>query len=252
MKKTNNDEILHWADQAAERIIKEKGDKASYCIASGITPSGTVHIGNFREIITTDLIARALRSRGKKVRFIYSLDDFDVFRKVPANMPKPELLRQYLRKPIVDTPDTFGCHKSYAEHHEKEVEETVPRVGITTEFLYQAKKYRSGEYAKEMKHALENTEAIVKILNQFREEPLEKEWLPVSLFCEKCGKDHSTVGGSYDTGKDICNQVWDFDAPSYVMYDFISLKGMDGKMSSSKGDVITLKDVLEVYEPEIT
>ena len=40
-----------------------------------------------------------------------------------------------------------------------------------------------------MKHALENTEAIVKILNQYREEPLEKGWLPVSLFCEKCGKD---------------------------------------------------------------
>ena len=304
------EDSVHWTDVAAEKVIREKGDKKSYNVAAGINPSGTVHIGNFREIITVDLVRRALEKRGKKVRFIYSWDDFDVFRKVPANMPKPELLRQYLRKPIVDTPDTFGCHKSYAEHHEKEVEETVPKVGIKPEFLYQAKKYRSGEYAKEMKHALENNETIVKILNQYREEPLEKGWLPVSLFCEECGKDtintltwpggyllsyececgkkdtfdfqkkpalvklkwrvdwpmrwayekvdfepggkdHSTVGGSYDTGKQICKQVWDFDATSYVMYDFISLKGRDGKMSSSKGEVITLKDVLEVYEPEI-
>lgn len=306
-----DDRSVHWTDVAAEKVIREKGDKKSYTVAAGITPSGTVHIGNFREIITVDLVRRALEKRGKKVHFIYSWDDFDVFRKVPANMPKPELLRQYLRKPIVDTPDTFGCHKSYAEHHERELEEAVPKVGIKPEFLYQAKKYRSGEYAKEMKHALENTETIVKILNQYREKPLEAGWLPVSLFCEKCGKDtiniltwpggytlsyececghkdtfdfkknptltklkwrvdwpmrwayekvdfepggkdHSTVGGSYDTGKQICKQVWNFDAPTYVMYDFISLKGMDGKMSSSKGDVITLKDVLKVYEPEIT
>ncbi|MDP3698104.1 MAG: lysine--tRNA ligase [Nanoarchaeota archaeon] len=308
---SQEDQSVHWTDVAAERVIQEKGDKKTYTVAAGITPSGTVHIGNFREIITVELVKRALEKRGKKVRFIYSWDDFDVFRKVPANMPKPEILREYLRKPIVDTPDTFGCHKSYAEHHEKEVEETVPQVGITPECLYQAKKYRSGEYAKELKQALENTETIIKILNQYREEPLEKGWLPVALFCEQCGKDtintlawpgkytlsyececghkdtfdfkkkptltklkwrvdwpmrwayeqvdfepggkdHSTVGGSYDTGKQICKQVWNVDAPSYIMYDFISLKGMDGKMSSSKGEVITLKDVLEVYEPEIT
>ena len=307
----DKEDSVHWTDVAAEKVILEKGNKKSYTVAAGITPSGTVHIGNFREIITVDLVRRALEKQGKKVRFIYSWDDFDVFRKVPANMPKPEVLKQYLRKPIVETPDTFGCHKSYAEHHEKEVEEEVTRVGIKPEFLYQSKKYRAGEYAKEMKYALENTETIVKILNQYREEPLEKEWLPVSVFCEKCdkdtintltwsgayvlsyececghkdtfdfkkkpglvklkwrvdwpmrwayeqvdfepgGKDHSTVGGSYDTGKDICKQVWNFEAPTYVMYDFISLKGMDGKMSSSKGEVITLKEVLEIYEPEVT
>ncbi len=308
--KMDKEDSVHWTDVAAEKIIREKGDKKQYVLAAGITPSGTVHIGNFREIITVDLVRRALEKKGKKVSFIYSWDDLDVFRKVPANMPKPELLQQYLRKPIVDTPDTFGCHKSYAEHHEKEVEDSIPKVGIKPKFLYQAKKYRAGEYAQQIKHALEHTETIKKILDQYREEPVEHNWLPISLFCEKCGrdtitdlhwlggyklryacdcghkdefdfrkktmvklkwrvdwpmrwayekvdfepggKDHSTVGGSYDTGKQISTQVWDFDAPSYVRYDFISLKGMDGKMSSSKGEVITLNEVLEVYEPEVT
>src|SRR3989338_3260692 len=68
---------------------------------------------------------------------------------------------------------------------------------------------------------------------------------------EPGGKDHSTVGGSYDTGKKISKAVWKFEAPTYIMYDFINVKGRDGKMSSSKGDVITLNDVLEVYEPEV-
>ena len=44
----------HWADITADKIIREKGDKALYTCASGITPSGTVHIGNFREIITVE------------------------------------------------------------------------------------------------------------------------------------------------------------------------------------------------------
>ena len=63
--------LCHWADQVADRIIRERGDLDLYTCASGITPSGTVHIGNFREIITVDLVVKALRSRGKNVRFIY-------------------------------------------------------------------------------------------------------------------------------------------------------------------------------------
>ncbi len=91
---------MHWADVYAAKIIREKGTKDVYTCASGITPSGTVHIGNFREIISVDLVVRALRAMGHKVRFIYSWDDYDVFRKVPKNMPQPELLQTYLRKPI--------------------------------------------------------------------------------------------------------------------------------------------------------
>ncbi|MDP3734330.1 MAG: lysine--tRNA ligase, partial [Nanoarchaeota archaeon] len=297
------------ADLAAENVIREKGDKKSYTVAAGITPSGTVHIGNFREIITVDLVKRALEKKGKKVRFIYSWDNYDVFRKVPLNMPQQDILQQFLRKPIVDTPDTFGCHHSYAEHNQAAVERDVPKVGIFPEFLYQADKYRRGEYVAGIKKALEHTETIKKILNQYREEPVEENWLPITLFCEKCGKDtltelkwiegyqikykcecghteafdfrkktivklkwrvdwpmrwnyeqvdfepggkdHSTVGGSYDTGKQIVKDVYNFEAPTYVRYDFISIKGGAGKMSSSSGEVVDLGDVLQIYEPEL-
>ena len=36
------------------------------------------------------VVVRALREHGKKVRFLYSWDDYDVFRKVPKNMPWQE------------------------------------------------------------------------------------------------------------------------------------------------------------------
>lgn len=308
VKRSEDSELVHWTDITAEKVIREKGDKEKYVVASGITPSGVIHIGNFREIITVDLVKRALEKRGKKVRFIYSWDNYDVFRKVPKDMPKQEMLQSYLRKPIIDTPDVYGCHKSYAEHNQAKIEADVPSVGINPEFIYQAERYRKGDYVKGIKKALDNCGAIKKILNNYREEPLSEDWLPISLFCEICGKDtvkitwieghtikyncecghteafdfrkkpivkllwridwpmrweyekvdfepggkdHSTVGGSFDTGKQIVKEVYNYQAPTYVMYDFIKIKGGSGKMSSSKGGVVDLGDVLEIYQPEI-
>ena len=125
----------HWADIYADKIIREKGDKEVYTCASGITPSGTVHIGNFREIISVELIVRALRAKGKNVRFIYSWDDYDVFRKVPKNMPQPELLETYLRKPITLVPDTTGRADNYARGNELDVEKILPSVGVEPGYL---------------------------------------------------------------------------------------------------------------------
>jgi len=303
-------DTLHWADQTAAKIISEKGDKKKYTVASGITPSGTVHIGNFREIITTELVARSLRRLGKKVRFIYSWDDYDVLRKVPKNMPKPEFLEKFLRMPIVDTPDTSDekSGKSYARKNEEAVENIIPKVGINPEFIYQHKMYRACKYAEQMHHAILMRQKIIDILNKCRKEPLDEDWMPVSVFCGQCkkdttkitdydknnsisykcascghedsfdirkkgfaklkwridwpmrwgyedvdfepgGKDHSTVGGSRDTGAQIIKEVWDKEPPVYLMYDFIRIKGGSGKISSSSGEVVDLYEVLEIYEP---
>lgn len=305
--------LCHWADQMANQIIREKGNLDSYTCASGITPSGTVHLGNFREIITVDLVVRALRDRGKNVRFIYSWDDYDVFRKVPLNMPDPEILEKYLRYPITEVPDTTGRNENYARHHEVDIEQQLPRVGIYPEFLYQASRYRANRYAEGMKKALQNRELIKECLNEYRddEHKMKKEdvYWPVSVFCGKCqkdttkitdydgewnisykcecgncetvdlrtfkgaklgwrvdwpmrwneekvvfepgGKDHISPGGSYDTAKLVSKKIYDWDAPVTMRYDFVNLKGVPGKMSSSKGKVIALPDALDVYQAEV-
>jgi lysyl-tRNA synthetase class 1 len=300
----------HWADIYADKIIREKGDKDCYTCASGITPSGTVHIGNFREIISVDLVVKALREKGKNVRFIYSWDDYDVFRKVPKNMPKPELLETYLRKPITLVPDTTGRADNYARANELDVEKILPVVGVEPEFLYQAERYRSSRYAEGMKTALEKKEEIKAILNQYRTQPLGEDWWPISVFSsftdkdtttvldwdggwmvtyrddeldktetidlrdtsyaklpwridwpmrwsrehvdfEPAGKDHHSEGGSFDTSKQIV-ALFGGEPPVSFQYDFISIKGRGGKISSSSGEVVSLYDVLEVYTPEIT
>ncbi|MDR3248429.1 MAG: lysine--tRNA ligase [Treponema sp.] len=305
----------HWADETAEKIIREKGDRGtrdSYTCASGITPSGTVHIGNFREIISTDLVVRALRDRGKTVRFIYSWDDYDVFRKVPENMPKRDELAKYLRFPITMVPDPWDRDASYARHHEVDVETMLPLVGIYPEFLYQAERYRASRYAGGIRRALEHREALKNILDKFRDEEhkIQGEWWPVSVFCGNCnkdetevdswdgewglryhctscghaetvdlrsaqgvklswrvdwpmrwehekvdfepaGKDHHSQGGSFDTARHVCKDVYNWDAPVSFRYDFIGIKGNPGKMSSSRGKVVDLPDLLRVYTPEL-
>lgn len=302
----------HWADEAAAKIIFEKDSKEQYTCASGITPSGSVHIGNFREIISVELVVRALRDMGKNVRFIYSWDDYDVFRKVPQNMPKQEELEKYLRFPITMVPDPWERDSSYARHHEVDVENTLPAVGIFPEYIYQADRYSKSCYAQGIRKALEKRDVLKNILDKFRdkEHKIQGEWYPVSVFCEKCnkdeteieswdgdwglsyickncgckekldiqtakgiklswridwpmrweyekvdfepaGKDHHSHGGSFDTAKHVCKEVYGWDAPVTFRYDFIGTKGLPGKMSSSSGNVITLADVLNIYTPEV-
>lgn len=308
----NSKNSFHWADITADKIIREKGDKDSYTVASGITPSGVVHFGNFREVITVDLVARALMQKGKKVRFIYSWDDYDTFRKVPMNMPRQEELKNLLFQPIVDVFDPFNQYSSYAEHNEKVFEMDLPRVGIDyVEFIYQNKMYRAKTYNQEIIKVMDNMDTIASILQEFKTSKLDEHWAPLSTYCEKCnrdrvvitsydknnksisyhcdlcgfdgtenlhsstrlklpwrvdwpmrwafenvdfepgGRDHSSAGGSRDTASIIVKKVFSKEPPVYISYDNIGIKGFNGKISSSKGNVITLKEILDVYEPEM-
>jgi len=300
----------HWADHAARRVVSFWGVRDSYTVASGITPSGTVHIGNFREVITVDLVARALRGLGHNVRFIYSWDDFDTFRKVPKNLPNQEMLTEQLRRPISRVPDPRGVAKSYSGFGIMAFEKELAAVGIDPEFIYQHERYSSGAYAEQIKFVLENKEKIAAILNEHRSEPLPATWLPTAIYCEKCdrdtmeyerypggwdyaykcsscgneavtdirktrnlklnwrtdwpmrwafekidfepgGKDHSSEGGSFDTGKKIVKEIWGREPPVYQQYDFVMIKGGTGKMSSSSGELFTVAQALEVYPPQI-
>ena len=75
-----------WADQVADEIIERisKSDllksivkKHGYIVMDEKTPSGTIHIGSGRGWVIHDAIAKALRDKGVKARFILSSDDMD-------------------------------------------------------------------------------------------------------------------------------------------------------------------------------
>ncbi len=304
---------VHWADFTARRILKERGQKEQYVVAAGLTPSGVVHFGNFREVITADFVARALRDLGHSVRFILSWDDYDTFRKIPADLlesaDNPQDLQKYLFRPIVDTPDPYGEYPCYAARFQKQFEGELNRVGVELEPLYQAKRYRAGAYAEQLLEVIEKRHSIREVLNRARSKPHGEAYLPVNVYCEKChtdhcieekewregelfyhclhcdhrgrenprqssrlklpwrvdwpmrwafervdfepgGKDHSAEGGSFTTAKEIVALLGGW-APVYLGYDFVSIRGGGGKMSSSQGGVVTISDLLQVYEPEM-
>ncbi|EOO21114.1 lysine--tRNA ligase [Bacillus cereus] len=303
---------MHWAYEVAHELIRKHPNKETFVCAAGISPSGSVHIGNFREIVTTYFVVRALQDLGKKTRFIFSWDDYDRFRKVPKNIDPS--FERYIGMPYCDIPDPYGCHNSYADHFEKEFEESLQAFGIEVEFIYQHAEYRSGKYNENILESLCKRKEIYDILMGFktgihREEDREN-FYPVTLYCESCGKDattithfdevlktvrydcecgnqnklsvlntsqmklnwkidwpmrwmiedvifepggrdHSSETGSYNVSKEIARKIFNCEAPQYVAYDFIGIKGHHEKMSSSSGNSITPSDLLKVYLPEV-
>ena len=51
---------MHWSEKIAKDIIKRSPDKEEYVCAAGISPSGSIHIGNFRDIATSYFVYKAL------------------------------------------------------------------------------------------------------------------------------------------------------------------------------------------------
>ena len=298
-----------WAKEIAERIINERPNEEVYTIASGVSPSGFVHIGNFREIVTPYFVAKALAGLGKKVRFILSLDEFDRFRKVPGNIPSE--WAQYIGKPYVDIPSPFSENETYAEFFEKRFLGELAEMGIEVEPIYQAKEYRSLRYASEVKYCMDNRKKIFDIIDSFRTQDAEEgerdNYYPISVYCDECGKetkditnydetsgdftytcacghthtlniltatsvklqwkvdwpmrwkaenvifesggmDHSTLNGSHDVAERISREIFGFEPPIYEPYNFIGIKGGGAKMSSSTGNVLTLTNLLSVYD----
>jgi len=74
-------QIRHWADKTVDQLIAEKGN-GPFLIASGISPSGRIHVGNAREVVTADIINRVLKERGIETRFVFIADDYEPLRKV--------------------------------------------------------------------------------------------------------------------------------------------------------------------------
>ena len=70
---------MHWADVVAEKLLESGKD---HVISSGITPSGPIHLGSLREILTADAIVRTVNKKGGKAKLVYIADNADPLRKV--------------------------------------------------------------------------------------------------------------------------------------------------------------------------
>lgn len=182
---------MHWAMETALQLIEENPNLETFVCASGISPSGHVHIGNFREVLTTYFVVKSLESLGKKTRFIFSWDDYDRFRKVPNGVS--ESFSEHLGKPYSQVPDPYGCHDSYAAHFEAQFEATLKAFDIHPEFIYQSQEYQECRYSADIREALLKRREIYDIQMQYKtqewNEVARERFYPVSVYCRNCGKD---------------------------------------------------------------
>jgi lysyl-tRNA synthetase class 1 len=174
---------MHWADVLAGQLIERNNKQI---LATGITPSGPIHIGNMREVLTTDAVYRCLVERGANVDFIYIADDFDNLRKLYPFLPNE--YQKYIGMPISEIPCTCGNHKNYAEHYLSSFLNSLKEIGIKP-YVYKASEmYKNGLYKDAIITALENTEKIKNIIEKISKRQLPKNWIPFNILCRKCGR----------------------------------------------------------------
>lgn len=190
-------ETIHWADKIAEELL-ERGEK--HRIATGITPSGHIHLGNLREMLTADAVRRAVEDRGGKAEIVYIADTFDPLRKRYPFLP--EEYEKYIGMPLSEIPCPCGEHESYAEHFLQPFLESLEILGIDVEVKRADRMYKAGEYEEAIKTALKKKEQIREILEEVTGKKCEKDWSPFMPLCESCGRLNSTKVVDFDE-KDV-------------------------------------------------
>src|SRR3989338_5051016 len=163
----------HWADALADAVIAQKRVESLYTCAAGISPSGPVHFGNFRDIITAHAVVEALQKKGKNARTLFSWDNFDRLRKVPAGVS--ESFSEHIGKPLSKVPDPLGELSSYTKRFQKPFIEAMERLGIEIEYRDQTKLYESGIYDEAIFEALKKREKIAQILLSFMSDKAKGE-----------------------------------------------------------------------------
>lgn len=75
------------------------------------------------------------------------------------------------------------------------------------------------------------------------------KWGAVGVDIEGGGKDHSTKGGSRDVANHIAREVFGYEPPLDIPYEFFLVGGK--KMSSSKGRGSSAKDMSDLFPPAL-
>ncbi|MFG2959787.1 lysine--tRNA ligase [Streptomyces sp. NPDC048291] len=223
-------ETTDWVSRFADEVIEESERRAPgkpVVVASGLSPSGPIHLGNLREVMTPHLVADEVRRRGYQVRHLISWDDYDRYRKVPAGIAGvDESWAEHIGKPLTSVPAPQGSpYPNWAEHFRAAMVESLAELGVEFDGISQTAQYTSGVYREQVLHAMKHRGDIDAILDQYRtkkapakkqqqkaldEAELEAEegsgaaseddgssgsagYFPYKPYCGGCGKDLTTV-----------------------------------------------------------
>ncbi|MDR0334446.1 MAG: lysine--tRNA ligase, partial [Methanomassiliicoccaceae archaeon] len=164
---------MHWADVIAEEVAA-KTDRP--LIATGISPTGYIHVGSLREAITAEAVRSALESRGSDVKLIYLIDSFDPLRKRYPFLP--ESFEEHIKRPICRIPCHCGSHKTYADHFIQPFLKAIDEIGVKCEIVWTHELYEQGKFADMIDAAFRKRDKVVGILTEISKREKIESYAP--------------------------------------------------------------------------
>lgn len=163
------DWVAQFADEVIEAADRLMPGRPIVC-ASGLSPSGPIHLGNLREVLTPHLVADEIRRRGVDCTHILSWDDYDRYRRVPAGTDPS--WAEHIGKPLTQVPPPPGSqHASWADHFRAPLIDALERLGVEYRGISQTAMYTSGAYTEQILLAMRERRRIDAILAEYRTKP---------------------------------------------------------------------------------
>lgn len=183
--------MTHWADVTAAELMERHGRDERQVFATAITPSGPIHVGNMREVLTTEAIFRATIEAGGDAELIYIADDYDPLRKVYPFLVENDAgidYETFVGVPLRQVPCPCGGHENYARHFLEPFLKNLEALGIAPTVLSAYDMYQEGKYVDATQKALDAVTEVRDIIERISKRQLPKNWAPFNPQCPSCNR----------------------------------------------------------------
>lgn len=178
-----------WADREAKRL-KERNLPLEWADDMK-TPSGRIHVGSLRGVIVHDMIYKALKQIGVKVKFSYIFNDMDPMDGMPAYLDKNKW-GKYMGVSLYKIPPPEPGFKSFADYFASEFIEVFNSINCKPEIIWSSELHRSGKMNAVIKQVLDKADIVRDIYKKVVKKERSPNWFPYNPICEKCGKISTT------------------------------------------------------------
>src|SRR5207344_1294881 len=255
--------------------------------ASGISPSGPVHLGNLRELMVPHLVVDEVRKQGVPGRHILSWDDYDRLRRVPAGFPESfarlavlvteisqtqmytsgayteQIITAMRRR--ADIGAVLARHQTRRSAQAADADDDDPR-NAGTRAYYPFKPYCAACGRDDTTVTAfddETTEITYTFACGAQVGPVPiaevagklawkvdwpMRWAYEHVTFEPAGVDHASPGSSFTVGGELVTEIFGGEMPLHFGYSFVGTSGGSSKMSGSVGGAPTPADALEIFE----
>ena len=182
-----------WPFEEARKLVARYKDgppaKGYVLFETGYGPSGLPHIGTFGEVVRTTMVRQAIRRMSDLPTRLFAFsDDMDGLRKVPENIPNPEMLREYLGKPLTRIPDPFGKFESFGAHNNAMLRRFLDGFGFDYEFQSSTDWYMSGRLDAGLIDVFDHYDEIMAVMLPTLGDERQQTYSPFLPISPKSGR----------------------------------------------------------------